>query len=620
MSVEGGRARRPSTSQRRLSVHSVGGVGDDQSVVSELSSASFSSTKLGKLLANAGLHPDEDVQVNTVMDQVSFINDERQRRTSPSGRSQESSSKNFADSKLGKLLATRGLQPNPKVHVTGMGETLGDHFEGRGSSSPTAVLEEAKSVNSESSVSFSETTLGKMLAEKGVKAKNDFEVFVKSNVDPNKRRSRRSKRSSRQNDVAPSRSTRTSRSLALKGRGSRNHSLNGTVETISFQEDSPNTLRSLGSSIGIMDPMYEDPSEEDKYNDSMASSGSESSPNDAGRGLNNLARALFATKRTSTRDQQSFDNAITPTKYRDDSGFYQDSFHDEILELPPVVSPVEKRAWRAALEHAHDDDDDDDPQEVFCDEEAQLPFDGDALCLSAWDSEPGQEQARIEDKYMCEFGHDDGPKTRSPSVTPTRDADVSWRSTRSIRDADVSCRSTRSIAWQPEEDRDPYRENIQPCDIQQLASNKEEPRDRLSRRKVVWGSAITAVLLVLALILFGHSDKNSDSPIAVPSSPAPTFGPTAAPTIQEPETIMPPPPPHTMDDRFAHDWSLATFETPIENYALHPLLRDGSTFNITVAVPAGLGYTLTSPPDVALVLAASHLPWQIILNQHLLHP
>lgn len=214
-------------------------------------------------------------------------------------------------------------------------------------------------------------------------------------------------------------------------------------------------------------------------------------------------------------------------------------------------------------------DDAKDP-ECFHDEE---PFSGDDLYLVEFGAQ-GYQDRHLEFKGAY---HDD---TNATSVRRTRSSPY--------RD-NISTRSTRSVPWPDEPEKDPYRDNLQACEISALTIKKV---GKNRRRVWLWCSIALIVVSVLVWFLTQNSveerkpleNQTESAETSLEATlPATTISNTTATTPEwQPDIHL------DNDPRFFHNWTKASKDAPIVDYALHPV-RENTKLLIDIVAPLDAG-------------------------------
>jgi len=515
---------------------------------------------------------------------------------------------------------------------------LGGHLQQKGtekrqnkrlSSGDSVVSESANSV-----VSFSSTKLGRLLAKEGVEIARDFEVPLSSqsaHTASNGRTSRKNMSSQRR---SPNKRSSVRRSMDRMGEVLARHNNNVNDNKISAAASSSADTRSMTSAISFSGTVLgqllakEGVSTEDDFE--VAVKGSKKHL------YANLAAPKVTTTSTTaavaSRALPSYPTAVAPTiqeqvlqpRQKDHNDEDEEMFHDEIvfdgdalfmtqLDQQQVVTSAStntsiRESARSVLDRAH-----------------------------LWSSSCEEEEQ--DDLYLSEFG--------KASRKPYKDS-VSSSSHWEIDDNGGS----NPYAW--DEERQRYSDNLH-----QNAGDEEDdpiPKDPLSRASFLkrsqewrlWRQFVLAILGMIVvfgilgpLLVMKQDDDDGNSAndrapsvtttstaatptqhvmtigeITVPSKPTDattttaTLGTTAATTAEHSPVSTTPTAVSTVedtdneatthDDRLFHDWSLASMETPVIDYALHPVLPEGSIVNITIGTPYGLGFTLEAPPPVSI--------------------
>ena len=447
----------------------------------------------------------------------------------------ESSSVSFSSTKLGQMLAEQGFESTSGDFTVPQRSYMGNQDGGSARRSSSRPSDDRSVHSTDSSTSFSETALGQLLASQGMKASRDFEVPQVAPAPVKKNLVQKVLKSTTSRGQRHSHSTKSSR----RRRHSKPRSSRVEEDLILFED----TAQPF--------PVY--PTTMD---------------------LNENLEIDFGDLAVSNHHDPGIvliDDSAPDTFYDEEGNVDVETFQDEVQ------------------------------------------FSGDDLYLTEFGARRGG--YHDDPSSHCSSRHYSDNVT-SPSAQGARAAPYHDNS---------STRSTRTVHWPYEASQDPYRDNLQPCEISELSMPKAPPTTN-RRRLWLWCSifliSVVAVGGVLLTRKHGEDsheesheaskhaeskrdevydasagavanahDRPHDQPLAGDPNREHHHGhnTTGMSTGTEATSATVQPDIHYENDpRFFHDWTGASLSSPIVDYALHPVQRHTKLL-IKIAAPSDAG-------------------------------
>lgn len=366
----------------------------------------------------------------------------------------------------------------------------------------------AASVQSSDSAKFSDTQLGRMLAQKGLQAPDDFEV-------------------------------------PQQGQRQRYHNLVGKVMTRRHSSERRRGASKKGSSTTAT---------------------AKSPPKHGLRGpqLDEQEQVLFTTTNNGKSNpgiiliDDRFQDEPPSERSFDGDDLYLSEFGDGDNAMEGIIAPSTHSRWMA--------------------EHAATPADS--------TNNPATMPSYRNDWYHLEAAtlYRDAPRSPAKRFTD------SLRSMRSSLSPTKTTAATPTTPWSSDT-ADPYRDNLQPCDLDALdsehqaaAANSYHYNKLRNQRRWWWFLMIMSVVgLTVGLPLtIKHARAHGTDDDTEISAAGGSTG-LVPPSSKHPLHVV-----HTPDDptdtRFAHDWSDKEIDNPVTAYALHPV-RHNTKLLIEVTAP-----------------------------------